>query len=155
MGTEYSIAKREPRETFYLGKAKTGYSTIDELPKVQNTPAPESGPERIEWLKSLSSALVHPATKALWSIMHEDSYAIFKLSPADRGNLAERLFQGASAIETRYQADIVANAIIEWAGDAELTLINDDGISAVQHLGFKPGQYSQTGSVYEVLTTEG
>lgn len=153
MGTEYSIAKRDPRETFYIGKANTGYADLSEMPRAPTTPAPKDPEARKTWLKALGASLVHPAAKAMWSIMHEDSYAVFRLSAADRNDLADKLFRGAQAIDTRYQADIVADAIIEWAGDAELTLVNDDGIAAVRHLGFEDSGYRQTGSVYEILST--
>lgn len=154
MGTEYSIAKRDPRETFYIGKSNTRYADVSEVPKPTKTPPPKDAEARQAWLRELGASLVHPAAKAIWSIMHDNSYAVFRLSQADRDSLADKLFRGAEAIETRYQADIVAKAIIEWAGDAELVLINEDGIAAVKHLGFEDKDYRQTGSVYEVLTTE-
>lgn len=147
MGVEFAIAKRDPAETYYIGKPTLERREADPA----MPPAPDTG-----GLADVSQALREsdPGFLALWSIMGSADYAVFTLAASDSTALADRLWRGSSMIRTPADARRVADDIIAWAGGAELVLVTDDDHEEVEHLGFgDDGRYRETGSIMKALAT--
>lgn len=148
MGVEFSIAKRDPPETYYLGKPTLERRGSDA--KTPSTSSDDGG------LADVANVLREsdPGFYALWSIMGSADYAVFTLDQSARDALAGKLWRGSRMINAPGDAETVADDIIAWAGDGELVLVTDEDHEDVEHLGFGESEhYRETGSIMKALAS--
>lgn len=159
MGIVYSLYRRGPKQRYDLGKARRGYPsdiTPPNLIQSMNILMSEYRKQRGDvsaFMKfhSAMTKLSDPGHSAMWEIMGGDgNYRIFRMSDWNRDDLANVLYRASANIDNIDQALIVADNIIEWAGDAEVTL-NAEEPEALRKLGWSPRGYRDTGSIYEAL----
>lgn len=147
MGIEFSIAKREPPETYYLGKP-----TLERRDSDVSAPSTDDASSLLDITHALRES--DPGFHALWSIMGSADYAVFAVDQSARATLADKLWRGCRMIDTPRDAEAVADDIIAWAGDGELVLVTDEDHEDVEHLGFGESErYRETGSIMRALAS--
>lgn len=161
MGEIFEVYKKKPRESYELGKPELGYK-------------PGTEPHNLRWQiikHSIASSrllidrnpaflnshltegtrLFNPGRTALWSIMGTPNYSSFRMTQWSVEELADKLYRGCQAVQTREASIILARDLQAWAGNAECVLMPDDhDDDDFKKIGF-PTRYKQTRSVYEIL----
>lgn len=146
MGTEYSIVRRLAREIYDLGKARHG------LPRGME-PLDEAALEpMLGKLTPGERRLVQAGGEghtAMWLIMGTADRSVFRLGTQDRKRIADLLHRASDAVADRNAALLVADDLIAWAGGDDLTLVVDEEVETIGHLGFDEeiDHYGRTGGI--------
>jgi hypothetical protein len=164
MGVIFSLYKRKPKQRYELGKPRRGYAP-------GMAPPDRTLTEKIGMLTTAFKMLVSPglaeASKyytevreltdpgwgAMWSIMDDPNYAVFKMSRWSREELADKLFRGSANIGTLDDALRVADDILRWAGDGDITL-NPEEPGDLAELGWPTRGYKDAGSIWDAMGAE-
>lgn len=139
MGTVFSLYKRKPKQRYELGKARMGYAPGMEPPKLT----------LFQKIKAMND-LVQPGWGAMWSIMDTPNYSVFRLSRFSREDLADRIFRGSQNIDTIEDALKVADHMLAWAGDDEITL-NPEEPHDLAELGWATRGYRDVGGIWDAF----
>ncbi len=133
MGAEYTIARRRGRGFYDLGKARLG--SPDGVPPLDDAALKPMLGELSARERRMVQAGGEGHT-AMWLIMGTPDRSVFRLLPQDRGRLADLLHRASDSIPDATTALLVADDLIAWADQDDLTLIVDGEIESVGHLGF-------------------
>lgn len=162
MGTVFSLYKRSPKERYEIGKPRHGYApgmeppeqTLIDKMKLLNTALRSiMGPPSTKDLADHYSAmrqLTNPGWGAMWDIMGTPDYSVFKLSRFSRDELADLLFRGSQNIDDTATALKVADHMLAWAGDADVTL-NPEEPGDLKELGWPTRGYRDAGSIWDAM----
>ena len=165
MGVVFSIYKRKPKERYELGKHFHGFrpghepsgikSRFDEIYTFTQLifAALIENPidaDKLSRLQARRMALTDPGWIAMWSIMDTPNYSVFKMSRWTREELADKIWHGSSNVDTHEQAMLVADHLLNWAGDSDVTL-NPEEPSDLSDIGWPIRGYRLTGSLWEAL----
>lgn len=162
MGTVFSLYKRKPKQRYELGKPRHGYAPglappettlIEKIGMLSRALRSIMGSPSIRDLSehyAAMTALTNPGWGALWSIMGTDNYSVFRLSRFTREDLADRLYQGSQNIDTMEDALKVADHILVWAGDDEVTL-NPEEPNDLAELGWPIRGYKDIGGIWDAM----
>ncbi len=158
MGTVFSIYKRKPKQRYELGKHRRGFAPGTEPSNLGVKTALYTAKlilalgdrEKSHSLYAEKMELFDPGWVAMWSIMDDPNYAVFKMSRWSREELADKLYRGSSNIPSMEQAYRVADHLLAWAGDDDVTL-NPEEPGDLAELGWPTRGYRDTGSIWDAL----
>lgn len=153
MGTEFHLIRRHDRTTYDLGKPRFGIPDGLPLPKSHETYGLLRRLFGAPGYETIARSTTDAAFSALWSIMGHPNFRRFVLTPADRERIADALHRGSDAIPDAATALLAADAVIAWAGDAEIVLSPDRNVECLAHLGFDADidRYRETGSIHATV----
>lgn len=161
MGTVFSIYKRSPKERYEVGKHRQGYPN-------DLAPPQEEIQEKVEALiakfaKSPKDDMAafneyaqemtqytDPGWTAMWSIMGTPNYSVFKMSRWSREELADKLYRASQNIDAMEDALKVADHLLAWAGDDDVTL-NPEEEGDLKELGWPTRGYRDAGSIWDAM----
>lgn len=162
MGVVFSLYKRQPKQRYEIGKPRHGYAPGMEPPEktfleklffLKNKRAEIIGPPSTEQLSdhyTAMNALVDPAWGYMWSLMGTPDYSVFRLSRFTREELADIMFRASQNIPTLDIALKVADHMLAWAGDDDITL-NPEEPGDLKDLGWPTRGYKDAGSIWDAM----
>jgi len=162
MGTVFSLYKRKPKQRYELGKNRQGYAPGLHPPEISLsnkisviTAAFKSivgSPTDKQFSDYYDStrALTHPGWNAMWSIMGTPNYSIFKLSRFTRDELADIMYRTSLNIDTMDVAFKVADHMLAWAGDDDITL-NPEEPNDLADLDWPTRGYKNVGGIWDAI----
>lgn len=159
MGVVFSIYKRKPKQRYELGKHRRGYpegmtppNLMEQMEKLLRDyrEARADDESAFQAYHTAMMKLRDPGWTAMWSIMDDPNYAVFKMSRWTRDELADKLYRGSSNIHTMEAAYRVADHLLAWAGDDDVTL-NPEEPGELAELGWPTRGYRDTGSIWDAL----
>lgn len=154
MGAEFTILRREPRESYYLGKPRLGYPDGVEVPPMPGIlkHAMRRGIKALREWSEASTRWSRPGWAAMFEIMTDDGdYRTFRLAERPVDELAA-LVHMALSVDTLEQARAIAIDLKRWAGDDDLILCCDGEIEPLEARGFTGDHedYAETGAAWKV-----
>jgi hypothetical protein len=162
MGTVFSLYKRKPKQRYEIGKPRHGYAPgmappektlLEKLSLLQKTLAALIGPPSTKQLSdhyAEMTALTNPAWSHMWSLMGTPDYSVFKLSRFTREELAHIMLCASQNIDTIEDALKVADHMLAWAGDDDITL-NPEEPGDLKDLGWPTRGYRDAGSIWDAM----
>ena len=160
MGTVFSLYKRKPKQRYELGKHRLGYAPglappektlIQKLAELHKAwKATEDTMANYEAYYMQKMKINDPGWTAMWSIMGTPNYSVFKMSRWSREELADKLYRASSWVTSPEIALKVADHLLAWAGDDDVTL-NPEEPQELAELGWPIRGYRDATSIWEAL----
>ena len=162
MGVVFSLYKRKPKQRYEIGKPRHGYAPgmeptdetfLEKLFSLKKKRSEFIGPPSTKQLSDHYAAmteLTDPAWSHMWSLMGTPNYSVFKLSRFTREELAHIMFCASQNIDTPEVALKVADHMLAWAGDDDITL-NPEEPGDLKDLGWPTRGYRDAGSIWDAM----